>query len=60
VGRRLKRYAERREWKPYRSLPRPPENDDPGPRGEFWIVDAALGEVERVDEKTVDEDDLDR
>jgi hypothetical protein len=60
MSRRLKRYADRRAWKPYRSLPRPPENDDPGPRGELWIVDGALGEIERVDEKTVDEESSDR
>jgi hypothetical protein len=47
---RLKRYAQRRDWRPYRELPRPADEQEPGPRGELYELDAAGNPGEKIHE----------
>lgn len=49
MSRRLDRFANARQWKPYRAE-RGAKRAEIGPRGEVWDLDAALGEVEQHDE----------
>lgn len=56
MSRRLSRQAERLRWKPFPRRSEVKPSEPIGPRGEVWLVDEALGEIEQVDEKEIDSD----